>query len=97
MLDEKTPSDIRRNIMNSTVSVTDAQAQLPRLLKELGKTGSVTVQRHGEVAAFIVSPERMQAIVETMEILANPDAMKAIEAYEAGKLEFEDLSVLDED
>jgi hypothetical protein len=32
-----------------------------------------------------------------MEILANPEAMKAIRDYEAGKTKFHPLSVLDEE
>jgi hypothetical protein len=38
----------------------------------------------------------MEAIAETLEILANPDAMKAIRAHRAGKMKFFPLSSLDE-
>jgi len=38
----------------------------------------------------------MEAIAETLEILANPDAMKAIRAHGAGKMKFFPLSSLDE-
>jgi hypothetical protein len=39
----------------------------------------------------------MEALVETMEILANPVAMQAIRQHEAGRLTFQPLSALDED
>jgi hypothetical protein len=39
----------------------------------------------------------MEAIIETLEIMGNPKAMKAIKDYEAGKTRFKDVSCLDED
>lgn len=83
--------------MNSTVNVTEAQAQFPKLLRELKDKGAITVERRGKVAAFVVSPERMEAIVETMELLANPAAMQAVRDYEAGGVEMRGVSCLDED
>ena len=47
--------------------------------------------------AFLVSRERMEAIIETLEIMGNPKAMKAIRAYETGKARFKDVACLDED
>lgn len=38
----------------------------------------------------------MEAIIETMEILANPEAMKAIQAFEAGHSRGKNLSCLDD-
>jgi hypothetical protein len=37
----------------------------------------------------------MEAIVESMEILANPKAMRAIRDYEKGLTKFQPLSALD--
>jgi PHD/YefM family antitoxin component YafN of YafNO toxin-antitoxin module len=48
------------------------------------------------VVGYLLSPERFEALLETMEILANPEAMKAIRDYESGKTKFYPLSVLDE-
>jgi hypothetical protein len=47
--------------------------------------------------AFLVSRERMEAIIETLEIMGHAKAMKAIRAHEAGKGKFKDASCLDED
>ena len=82
--------------MDSTVSVTEAQAQFPKLLRELEKKGAITVQRRGKIAAFLISPDRMEAIIETMEVLSNPPAMEAIRDYEAGDIEMREASCLDE-
>jgi PHD/YefM family antitoxin component YafN of YafNO toxin-antitoxin module len=68
--------------MKTTYSVSKAQAQLPRLVKQVcEESGSYGICVHDEVKAFLVSRERMEAIVETMETLANPRAMEAIRAY----------------
>lgn len=57
-----------------TVSVSAAQDMLPELLR----SETITfVTRKGAPAGYIVPYERMQAIAETMEILANPKAMRA--------------------
>ena len=67
------------------------------MVRQAEKKGSVTVCRNGRVVGFLISRDRMEAILETMELLANPKAMKAIRDYEAGKTRFKDLSCLDED
>jgi antitoxin YefM len=82
--------------MKTTVTTTEAQANLPRLLKQLAKQKSLTITNHGRIAAFLVSKDRMEAIIETMEILANPEAMKSIRDFEQGKSKGKDISCLDE-
>lgn len=82
--------------MKTTVTTTEAQANLPRLLKQLPAKKSVTITNHGRIAGFLVSRERMEAIIETMEILANPLAMKAITDFESGAVSGKDISCLDE-
>jgi antitoxin YefM len=82
--------------MKNTYSVAKAQANFTRLLKE-AETHPIGITRHDETVAFILSRERMDAIVETLEIMADPNAMKAIRNHQAGKTKFLPLSVLDED
>jgi len=82
--------------MASTYSVTEAQTNLPRLLKDAVEEGSIAITRHTETVAYLVSREHMEAIVETLDVMANPKAMRAIRDYEAGKMKFLPLSALDE-
>jgi prevent-host-death family protein len=82
--------------MKNTYSVAKAQANFTKMLKE-AEEHPVSITRHDETVAFILSRERMEAIVETLEILGNPDAMKAIRRHQSGKTRFHPLSVLDED
>jgi antitoxin (DNA-binding transcriptional repressor) of toxin-antitoxin stability system len=80
--------------MKDTLTVTQGQAQFPALCRK-EKTSAIT--RNGEVVAFIVPRKRMARLLEQMEILANPDAMAAIQRAKAGKTVDYPLSVLDED
>ncbi len=52
--------------------------------------------RNGRTVAYIISRDRMEAIIETLEILGNREAMRAISDYQAGKVKMRDVSVLDE-
>ena len=81
--------------MSSTYSVTEAQRNLPRLLKDAADK-TIAIRRHGDVAAYLVSRQRMEAILETLEILGTPEAMTAIRKYERGKMKFSPLSALNE-
>ncbi len=83
--------------MSSTYSVTDAQTNLPRLLKDAVEEGSIAITRRDETVAYLVSRERMEAIMETLDVMGNPKAMRAMRDYEAGKTTFHPVSVLDDD
>jgi len=74
--------------MSDTYQVKEAQRQLPKLLRKAESGVIPTIWRRNKAVAHIVSAERMSAIAETMEILANPKAMKAIRDAEAGRGHF---------
>ena len=80
--------------MATTYSITEAQAKFPSVVREAAEH-PVLITRRDKVVGYLLSPERFEALLETMEILANPKAMKAIRDYEAGKTKFHPLSVLD--
>ncbi len=82
--------------MSSTYSVTQAQSQLPGLLKQAEQGQPVRIRRRDVTVAFLVSRHRMEAIVETMEVLANPEAMKAIAEHRRGRTKFLPLAALDD-
>lgn len=81
--------------MATTYSVTEAQAKFPAVVREAAEQ-PVVITRHDKVVGYLLSPERFEAILETMEILANPDAMKAIRDAEEGRTKYHPLSMLDE-
>jgi antitoxin YefM len=81
--------------MAITYSVTEAQAGLPSILRE-AEEQPVIITRRDKAVGYLLSPERFEAMLETMEIMANPEAMDAIRNYKAGKTKFLPLDSLDE-
>ena len=81
--------------MKNAYSIAKAQANFTRIVKESEKR-PISITRHDETVAYLLSRERMDAIIETLEIMANPEAIKAIQEDRAGKTKFYPLSVLDE-
>ena len=81
----------------STYSVKQAQSQLPRLLREAERGALVGIARREETVAYLLSRDYLEAIIETMEILANPATQKAIADHRAGRTRFVPLSALDAD
>lgn len=65
------------------------------MVKESQASGIIPITRHHETVAYVVSKDRMEAITETMELLADPEAMQQIRAYEEGRLRFRSVDVLD--
>jgi antitoxin YefM len=82
--------------MKTTYSITSAQAKLPTLVRECAK-GLITITKRDEAVAYVVSRERMETLLETMEILANPKAMEILRKDRQGKLKYYPLESLDED
>lgn len=80
--------------MKTTFDITEAQTKLPKLMRS---KHTVSVSSHDKTVAFIVPRARMEALLETMEILANPEAMRAIRRDQSGKDKYLPLSALDED
>lgn len=79
-----------------TYNITAAQKGFPAIVKETAE-GPVSITRHQQTVAYMVSAEDMEAMVETMGILENPLAMKAIQDFESGEMTFTALADLDED
>ena len=73
--------------------MTEAQAGLPKIVRQ-SENQLVTIERHGTVAAYIVSRARMEAIAETMELLANDDFMQTLKKYRAGTLKMKPLHAI---
>ena len=68
--------------------LTEAQARLNKLIDQ----DTFAVSRHGKVVGVYLSRDRIEALVETMELLSNPAFAKAIEDYESGRMKFYDIA-----
>lgn len=77
--------------MKFASSIAEAQRGLPRLVKDAARDGAVAIAKRGETVAYLVSRKRMAAITETLDILGNPDAMRAVRKYRQGKMMFQPL------
>lgn len=80
--------------MPDTYTIKTAQQKLSALVRE-AEDHPVTITRQGRAVAVLVSIERMEAIAETMELLADPRAMAAIRRHREGRAVYHDLSALD--
>jgi PHD/YefM family antitoxin component YafN of YafNO toxin-antitoxin module len=70
--------------MAITYSVTEAQAGLPSILRQ-AEDQPVIITRRDKTVGYILSPERFEAMLETMEIMANPEAMDAMTKLHEGQ------------
>ena len=77
----------------STVNVTEAQANLPRLIRR----DSFAISRHGKIVGFYLSKDRIEAMIETMELLGDENFMSALREYKSGKMKFYDVAALDKE
>ena len=84
------------SIVKTTYSITSAQANLPRVVRE-SENALIKITKRDETVAYVVSKERMESILETLEIMGNPKAMEAIRQDRAGKTKYYPLDSLDED
>jgi hypothetical protein len=84
---------LHKFMSDSTYTVSQAQARLPRLLKE----DSFAISVHGKVKGFYLSKERLEAMIETMELLGNPDFMTALKEHKSGKGKTYTIEELDEE
>jgi PHD/YefM family antitoxin component YafN of YafNO toxin-antitoxin module len=75
--------------VKTTFNIADAQARLPKLVRF---KQTISLRQNDETVAFLVPRERMEALLETMEILANPEAMRAIRRDRSGKGQYLPLS-----
>jgi prevent-host-death family protein len=71
--------------MKSTYSIKKAQSQFASLVHEAETGGMATITRHDRPVAYLMGADELQSLIETMELLANPAARKAIADAVAGK------------
>ena len=76
---------------DSTVTVSQAQANLPRLIRQ----DTFAIARHGKVVGVFLSRDRIEALVESMELLSDPQFIRALKEHKAGRGKHYDLRELD--
>lgn len=68
-------------VMNEeTLSLAEIKANLSKVVDRVeGRHERVTLTRNGRPAAVLISPEDLQALEDTLDILSNPEAIQEIE------------------
>ena len=82
--------------MASSYTIKTAQQKFSSIVQEAADH-PVTITKQGRAVAVLLSIERVEAIAETMELLADPRAMAAIRKHREGLATYHDVSVLDEE
>jgi PHD/YefM family antitoxin component YafN of YafNO toxin-antitoxin module len=76
---------------DSIVNVTEAQAKLNKLVDQ----DSFAISRHGKIVGIYLSKDRIEALIETMELLGNPEFATALKEYQEGRMKSYDATELD--
>ena len=64
--------------------LTEARNRLSELVDEVISTGSdLVISKHGRPAAVVISHEEYESLLETLNILSDPDAMAALAEAES--------------
>ena len=79
--------------MKNEYSVEEAQVSLARILRE-AEEQTVIITRRDKTVGYLLSPERFEAMLETMEIMSNALVMEAIRDHKSGKMKFLPLDAL---
>ena len=71
-------------VMSETRSLADAKAHFSEIIDLVEKQHErVVITRHGKPAAIIMSPDDLESLEETLDILSTPGALEEIRAAEA--------------
>jgi PHD/YefM family antitoxin component YafN of YafNO toxin-antitoxin module len=77
-----------------TMTIAKAQSGLPKLCRS--KQPVLITADHRPVSVLLPI-EDYEALIETMDLLANPEAVRTLRAAKAGKLKYRALDLKDED
>lgn len=65
---------------DETLPLADIKARLSEIVDRVqSRHERITLTRNGRPAAVLISPEDLEALEDTLEILSDPDAMRDIE------------------
>ena len=72
------------------LSITQAQSQFPKLCRE---SKQVLITKRDKPVSVLLPIEDYEAMMETMDLLSNPRAMKILRAAKADKLAYKKLNL----
>jgi len=69
-------------------SISKGQSEFPALVRAAQRRGVATITKHDEPVAYVVSREKWESVLETMELLANEDFQRQLKRMRAGKVKY---------
>jgi len=80
--------------MKDTYSIKELQRETSAAIRTAEEGTLVTITRHDRPVVHVLSAERLGAILEAMELLAEPNFMRQLKNLRAGKLKMYPASSL---
>ncbi len=80
--------------MKTSYSIAAGQKNFPEVVTASEKGEPVPIERHGETVAYVISKDQFDAMLETMELLSNPEFVDTLRAYEAREAKWTSLEDL---
>ena len=74
--------------MQNTYSITKGQRQFPAMVRAAQRRGVAVVTKHDATVAYLVSRDKWEGILETLELLANPNFQRQLRRIRAGKVKY---------
>jgi antitoxin YefM len=76
-------------VMSETLSLANVKSKFSEMVDRVEHTHDrIVVTRNGRPAAVLISPEELESLEDTLELLSDPEAMRQLEesrqAYAAG-------------
>jgi prevent-host-death family protein len=74
--------------VKNTYTIRELQRDTAAAVRAAESGALVTITRHERPVVHVISDDRLQALLETMELAANPKFVEAVGQLRAGKLKF---------
>jgi prevent-host-death family protein len=65
-------------------SIAAGQRNFPEVIAASEKGEPIPIARHGETVAYVISKDRFDALLETMELLSNPELVDKLRRQRGG-------------
>ena len=82
--------------MESTITVSRLNQNGSAAVQLAREQGQLAITDHGKTVAFLISADRVEGLLDTLDVMADPAAMAAIRDHAAGKLTMKDAGCLDD-
>lgn len=78
--------------MANSYSIAAGQKDFPKVVSKSEQGDPVAIERHGKTVAYVISKDRFDAMLETLELLSNGEFVQVLGAHRAGKLRMKALT-----